>query len=150
MPLQGEIVPRPDARPDQLRQLASALQRWFAAYLKDATALDPDVDGWIDEAALDDLRAGELPQPTVLRLLKDQPGIRIQDVSATLDWVRSVFPLARRTIPSPAARCVSFGLSLAGTPRQRDHMLESLRRDVPVEYLAEIIVNGSPVAGEPG
>lgn len=150
MPLQVEIMPRPDAAPDQLKQLASALREWFAAYVKDAAAFDPDVDGWIDEAALDDLRAGELPQPTVLRLVKDQPGIRVQDVSATLAWVRSVFPLARRTIPSPTARCVSFGFSLAGTPRQRDHMLESLRHDVPVEYLAQITINGSPVAGEPG
>jgi hypothetical protein len=150
MPLQVEIMPRPDATPDQLKHLASALREWFAAYLKDAATIDPDVDGWIDEAALDDLRAGELPQPTVLRLLKDQPGIRIQDMRDAIESARAMFPLARRTIPSPNARCVALGFSLIGTPQQRDHMLGSLRRDVPVEYLAQIAVNGSPVADDPG
>jgi hypothetical protein len=74
MVVQGQIVPRSDATPDQLKALATALERWFAACLVELRSAEAEVDGWMDEAALADLRAGELPQPALLRFLGAQPG----------------------------------------------------------------------------
>lgn len=70
MILRGTILPRADAAPHQLRELGAAIAAWFERTLADLTAAAPDdADGWVDQAALDDLSAGELPRPALLRLI---------------------------------------------------------------------------------
>lgn len=126
MTVHGEIVPRPDASPEQCKALAAALERWFAACLAELGRQDADVDGWLDLASLDDLRAGELPQPAVLRLLGGQPGLNAKALRAALDEARapsdqqkgisnsSLMGKSNRRLTVPVLPPVGAYLTLAG------------------------------------
>jgi hypothetical protein len=67
MPLECEVIPRPDASPGELKTLGAALAGWFDTYHAGLGASSRDVDGWIDREALADLLDGELPQSLALR-----------------------------------------------------------------------------------
>ena len=62
-----EIFVRSDSSPDKLKALAEALDRWHSA------SMDEDDDSGIvfnlDDSDLEDLYAGELPQPRGLQVL---------------------------------------------------------------------------------
>jgi hypothetical protein len=153
MLLHGEIVPRADASPDQFKSLGAGLRRWFHAWLDEFTQAGQDVDGWVNDDALADLEAGELPQPTLLRFLGGQPGLKAEDVRDSLERVRAAFPLVRRAVPRPDVRSVAFGLTLVAGAEPRDCLLGSLRRHLSAEcqaVIADVVVDGNSIAWKEG
>lgn len=139
MTLNGRIVPRQDAPPDQLKLLGVALECWFNAFVADLASDGRDVEGWIDPEALKDLLAGELPQPFLLRVLR--PGMKAGDVGASLERARAESPLLRRAMSPLAARCVCFGISVAGTRLLGDDVVSSIEAVIPMEWVAEVVVD---------
>src|SRR5262245_57690000 len=108
--------PRRDATPEQLKRLGAAVEAWWDQEWADA---DP-LTHWIDRPALDDLHAGELPQPFALRLLADADGATRQRLTArqvreALQRARDIAPRLGRLIPEADSRGVGFGLA----PRSR-------------------------------
>lgn len=148
MPLHGEIVPRAEARPEQFKALGAALRRWFGAYVDELKAGGPDVKGWIDESALRDLEAGDLPQPTLLRFLGGQPGLKAAELRDALERARAAFPLVGRAVPRPESRSVAFGVSTSDSAEARGVLFGSLRRHLPAESIAsiaDVIIDGNSV-----
>lgn len=140
MILRGEIVPRPDAAPDQCRELGAALRMWFDKMVAEVTAADPDAEAWIDGAALDDLAAGELPSPALLRLVGGESGLSLRHARDAVDEARSVSPLARMTLPTPTARSVPFGMSSSVDVHVR--IITALFGSIPLGIVAEISIDG--------
>jgi hypothetical protein len=139
MILRAEVVPRHDAAPDQLKRLGAVLRDWSARTLGELAAAHPDADGWIDTDALDDLAAGELPHPALLRLVGGGPGLALRDVTAAVERARATSPLARKVIPAPVARSVSFGLSASGDVCAR--AVDALRHALQPLGVADVVVN---------
>ena len=81
-----ELTPRRTLAPDELKRLGAALESWFANFLRQR----PETDGWIDQDALDDLLAGELP--------------KLQPFIAARMPERCRPALIKRLAPQPAAR----------------------------------------------
>ena len=112
------------------------MEIWFTNFLCER----PDVDGWIDQDALADLLAGELPKPFILRCLHDPPRLNIGELQAALETARARHPLLRCSLPPAYGRCVPFGFSLDDDAQ--DELMESLRSRVPMELVAEMRING--------
>jgi hypothetical protein len=131
MPLKCEIVPRPDARPDELTSLGVALGDWFTSYLSGLRAAGRDVGAWMDGGALMDLCSGELPQSWGRSCRDSWRGVGAATPSGTAQ---------SRPDGTRDGRSVPFGLSLA--EEEREPLLTSLRRALPMELVAEVRVNG--------
>lgn len=132
-----ELTPRLNLTPNELKRLGAALEAWFATFLCEHA----DVDGWLDEDALADLAAGELPKPFILRCLTDPPKLNLTELSDALEQARARHPLLQRSLPPVHGRCVPFGLCLGDG--DEDEVLASLRHGgVPVAFVESIRVNG--------
>jgi hypothetical protein len=142
MTMNVELTPLRSLAPAELKRLGAALESWFTDFLRDR----PEVDGWIDQDALDDLLAGELPKPFILRCLYDPPRLNTNDMKAALEKARARHPLLGRSLPPAYERCVLFGFAL--DVGEADDLLASLRGGVPMELVAEIRINGETCKGE--
>ncbi len=140
MTLHGELMPRLDATPDELKALGAAIQAWFAAFQRQRAEAGDDIDGWLDEDAVGDLLHGELPQRLVARCLRVMHGITVRELISRLSDARERHPLVRRSLPPPEARSVGFGFSLC--QEARDDLLASLRDRLPPDLLYEISIDG--------
>jgi hypothetical protein len=136
MTLHGELIPRHDATPAELKALGAAIQAWFTAFQRQRAEAGDDVDGWLDEEAVGDLLHGELPQPLAARCLRVMHGITVRELIGRPSDARERHPLVRRSLPPPEARSVGFGFSLCQAAR--DDLLASLRGRPPVDLLSEI------------
>ena len=142
MTLNVELTPRRSLTPNDLKRLGTALETWLVTFLRD----HPEVDGWMDQDAVADLLAGELPKPFILRCLRDPPRLNINELQVALEKARARHPLLRRMLPPFHGRCVPFGFSLDG--EDREELLVSLRRQVPMEFVDKIRINGEGCKGE--
>jgi hypothetical protein len=148
----GEIIPRPDATPEQLKRLGAALAEWWERR-GGGTEGGPH---WIDGAALNDLLAGELPQPFVLRILTEMhnspsspgtaalglPGrMTTRELREALHEARDTHPHLARSIPQADSRTVPFGLGSAGQI-DRQTIIAGLRRFVATELVEDILIDG--------
>lgn len=136
MTLNCELIPCHDAAPDDLKRLGAALKAWFDAFLSEHA----QVDGWLDQDAVNDLLAGELPLPFVLRCLGDQPEIKAKEMLDALDKARTAHPLLDRSLPTANARSILFGFSLADD--DQGDLLASMKRCLPMEVVERILIGG--------
>jgi hypothetical protein len=135
----GQIVPRHNATSDELKRLGKRLSDWWA---HDWAGADPETH-WIDQAALNDLLAGELPQPFGLRILADA-GERMaaggqlsaQGLKEAIRRAMAKFPQIAGRIPDVGARAVFFGVVGAG----RAEILDRLREVIPDELVEDVLV----------
>jgi hypothetical protein len=149
----GEIIPRPDATPEQLKRLGTVLTDWWDLEGAGAT---PAVS-WIDRPALDDLLAGELPQPFVLRLLTEMnraglphgplaylalpARMTTQQLREALHKARDFHPQLARSIPQEDSRTIPFGLGNASSEGRRQ-IIAGLRRIIPAGLVEDILIDG--------
>jgi hypothetical protein len=149
-----EIIPRQDANPEQLKRLGRVLAQWWQDEGKDRARGTQ----WIDQSAVNDLLAGELPQPFALRLLAEVNShaeatgdrkkattsaarISTRELYEALERARQVYPQLRRLIPQPDSRTVRVNLGLrSGT--ERDRLIDTLRLALPAELVEDVLLNG--------
>jgi hypothetical protein len=148
-PLDCAIVPRQDANADELKELGAALAAWWRA---ECSAPGSAAER-LDEDALNDLRAGELPQPFGLRLLgwfRDpavQRGAAVprrltaQDMTDVLRHARDANPAVARRIPPTNLRAVFLGLSDHTEPAV-NRLLASLRLRLPPDLVEDVLIDG--------
>jgi hypothetical protein len=140
MTIHGDLIPRRDATPEQLKALGAAIQAWFSGILRQRAEAGDEADGWLDEDAVADLLHGELPQPMAARCLPLLHGMTVRELIDSLSGARDSYPLARHLLPPPHARCVGFGFVLA--EEGRDDLLASMRARLPLHLIAEIRIDG--------
>jgi hypothetical protein len=147
----GEILPRQDATPEQLKRLGAALTEWSTR---------PGTSGgatWIDRAALEDLLAGELPQPFVLRFLTEMKSgkpssgpqallaapaqMTTRQLREALHQAREAYPELARLIPEADSRTVPFGLA-RGNRANRGQIIAGLRRYISADLVEDILIDG--------
>jgi hypothetical protein len=148
-PLDCAVIPRQDATSDELKELGLALGAWWRAVC--ATPNSPAAQ--LDEDALHDLLAGELPQPFGLRLLGwlREPDARRRlalrgrltphDVTEALRHARNVNPAVAGRIPRAELRAVFIGLS-HHTESDVRRLVASLRAGLPADLVADILIDG--------
>jgi hypothetical protein len=148
-----EIIPRQDATTEQLKRLGTALALWWQTEGKDSAR--PAT--WIDQGAVNDLLAGELPQPFALRLLAEVNNqivatgeiktgtstarISTRELREALQRARQVYPQLDRLIPQPDSRSVRLGLG-ARSEVERDRLIDGLRRALPKELVEDVLLHG--------
>jgi len=147
-----EIIPRPDSTAQELKRLGNALAQWWDSEEKGR----PGGRQWIDQSALNDLLAGELPQPFALRLLGElnslsekggksetaaMPRPSARELSAALQRARQVYPQMGRLIPPAESRSVHIFLGNR-TGLERDRLIESLRRALPADLVLDVLLGG--------
>ncbi|QDU62900.1 hypothetical protein Pan216_37730 [Planctomycetes bacterium Pan216] len=120
--IQFFIVPRNDAFPDQLKVLGEALSRWCSEQR------DVGLRAVIDEDALLDLEAGELPKPLALR--------HEEELSTHESEEDSSYESTRWR----SSRGLSVWLSPANVGKQR--LASSLRGSLPEETIQDVLVDG--------
>jgi hypothetical protein len=102
---------------------------------------------WIDEAALADLQAGELPQPFGLRILADvnrpegEERLTAQHLAGILEHARERFPRIAGKIPAVSSRAVFFGVEVPALVG-RAGVLARLRQVIPAELVEDVLVDG--------
>jgi hypothetical protein len=147
----GEVFPRQDATPEQLKRLGAGLTEWSSRTGKSGGA------NWIDRAALDDLLAGELPQPFVLRVLTEMKGgksssgpqallaaparMTTRQLREALHQARETYPELARLLPQADSRTVPFGLA-RGSRVDRSQIIANLRRYISPDLVEEILIDG--------
>jgi hypothetical protein len=148
-PLDCAIIPRRDLNSDELKELGVSLAAWWRA---ECAAPGSAVER-LDEDALNDLLAGELPQPFGLRLLGwfREPGahhgitlprrLTAQDMSDVLRHARDSNPTVARRIPPAELRAVFLGLCNYTEPAVR-RLLAGLRRRLPADLLEDVLIDG--------
>jgi hypothetical protein len=160
-PLDCAIIPRHDANPDELKELAAALAAWWRA---ECSAPGSAVER-LDEDALNDLQAGELPQPFGLRLLgwfRDPEAHRgaavprrltARDMTDVLRHARDANPAVARRIPPTNLRAVFLGLS-NHSELAVNRLLASLRLRLPPDLVEDVLIDGrswdEPYEAPPG
>jgi hypothetical protein len=148
-----EIIPRQDATTEQLKRLGTALALWWQTEGRDSSR--PAT--WIDQGAINDLLAGELPQPFALRLLAEvnnhvaatgesqtitsSARISTRELREALQRARQVYPQLDRLIPQPDSRTVRVGLG-SRSEVERDRLIDSLRRALPAELVLDVLLRG--------
>jgi hypothetical protein len=140
--LPNVVIPRPDATVGQLKELGAALTRWW----QDTAGGPGRPLCWIDQDALHDLQAGELPQPFALRLLTevnatDGPHMNARELREALLKAGAAYPRLGELLPRPDARTVSFGFG-EGRPPDRRQVVESLRGSIPEDLVEDVLVDG--------
>ncbi len=148
-PLDCAIIPRRDATAVELKELGIALSAWWRA---ECSSPGSAVER-IDEDALEDLRAGELPQPFGLRLLGwfREPGahrgmemprrLTVQDMTDVLRHARDANPAIAARIPRADLRAVFVGLANhSGLAVNR--LLTRLRLRLPADLIEDVLVDG--------
>lgn len=148
-PLDCAIVPRHDATSEELKELGVALAAWWRA----ECASPGSAVERIDEEALDDLRAGELPQPFGLRLLGwfREPGahrgldiprrLTAQDMTDVLRHARDTNPAIAARIPRADLRAVFIGLASHGE-LVVNRLLTRLRMRLPADLIEDVLIDG--------
>lgn len=148
-PLDCAIIPRRDLTSDELKELGVSLAAWWRA---ECAAPGSAVER-LDEDALNDLLAGELPQPFGLRLLGwfREPGahrgltvprrLTARDMSDVLRHARDANPTVARRIPPADLRAVFLGLANYTEPAVR-RLLAGLRRRLPADLLDDVLIDG--------
>jgi hypothetical protein len=147
------LTPRPDGTAEQLKQLGEALSRWWE--VRWAGTGRPGQ--WIDESALSDLRAGELPQPFALRLLTEvnralpaqrtrgqtdrENRVTPRELDEVLRRARETYPQLDRLLPPTNSRAVQFYLG-PQSPEDLACFLDGLRRAVPVTLVESVVLHG--------
>jgi hypothetical protein len=160
-PLDGAIVPRQDASSDELKELGAALAAWWRA----ECAIPGSAAERLDEDALNDLLAGELPQPFGLRLLgwfrdpEAHRGVTLprrltaQDMTDVLRHARDANPAVARRIPPTNLRAVFLGLSNHGELAV-NRLLAGLRLRLPPDLVEDVLIDGrswdEPYEAPPG
>jgi hypothetical protein len=140
MTLHGELIPRQNATPEDLKALGAAIQAWFMGFQRQRAEAGEVVDGWLDDDAVGDLLQGELPQPLAARCLRLLHGMTVRELIGRLNGAQEQHPLACRLLPPPQARAVGFGFWIRG--EARDALLASLHAYLPLDLLAEIGFDG--------
>jgi|SRR5208283_5217815 len=112
MPIHCEILPRPDASPEQLQALGQAIQRWYHQEVK-----DEGTTRRIDNQALEDLLAGQMPQPVSFEALT---------ASTEAQAKKHAVPIMVR----------------GGPAYDRQAIIRSLRRAIPSELVEDVLVAG--------
>jgi hypothetical protein len=149
-PLDCAVIPRQDSTTDELKELGAALLAWWRAEgLNPGSAAER-----LDEAALNDLLAGELPQPFGLRLLGwlREPGVRgavragpsrltAEDVAEVLRRAQNASPAVARRLPRPDLRAVFIGLADRDRPALARTLL-NLRQHLPIELVEDVVIDG--------
>jgi hypothetical protein len=148
-PLDCAVIPRQDCTTDELKELGFALGAWWRA----ECAAPNSPAAQLDEAALHDLLAGELPQPFGLRLLgwlrepETQRNLALprrltpHSVTEALRHARNANPAVAGRIPRAELRAVFIGLSRHTEPAVR-RLVASLRRGLPENLIADILIDG--------
>jgi hypothetical protein len=114
MPIRCEVIPKRDATPAQLRALGTALDRWCHQEIKDEGG-----SRRVDRQAVDDLLAGQLPQPLAVESLMGPDG------------------------PDPEADRRAVPLVVRGGPAyDRKATILGLRREIPAELVEDVLVAG--------
>jgi hypothetical protein len=147
------LTPRQDASGEQLKQLGKALASWWQARGEAARRQGQ----WIDESALADLRAGELPQPFALRLLTEvnnslparrgrgrvgpEGRVTPRELDDALQQAREAYPQLDRLLPRIHSRAVQFFLG-PQSPADLERVIDGLRRAIPEGAVEEVIVQG--------
>jgi len=114
MPIRCEIIPREDATPDQLRQLASAILRWYNQEVRGEGATRR-----IDQHGLTSLQAGKLPDALALGAV------------------------AGPDEPDPELDRHAVAIVVRGGPAyDRKAVIASFRRDLSPELVQDVLVAG--------
>lgn len=131
MSLLCEVIPRGDSTPQQLRALGGAIRCWY-----ERERGGSGLANYVDTFALDDLLAGELPQPFALRF---------STVAHPLDSFGRQRP--KLTVEELRAACpavaVSRTLFLKVWGSSRDRTIVSLRRSIPAELVEDVLIEGA-------
>lgn len=148
-PLDCAIIPRHDATSEELKELGAVLTAWW----RTECAAPGSAVEQIDEVALDDLRAGELPQPFGLRLLGwfREPGahrgidipkrLTAQDMTDVLRQARNANPAIAARIPRADLRAVYIGLANRGE-LAINRLLTRLRLRLPADLIEDVLIDG--------
>jgi hypothetical protein len=147
------LTPRTDATAEQLKQLGEALSRWWELRWAGANRAGQ----WIDESALNDLHAGELPQPFALRLLTEvnralpaqrargrldrENRVTPRELDDVLRRARETYPQLDRLLPPTNSRAVQFYLG-PQSPEDLARFMDSLRRALPVTLVESVVLHG--------
>jgi hypothetical protein len=149
-PLDCAVIPRSDSTAEELKELGAALSAWWRA---ECSAPGSAAER-LDEDGLNDLLAGELPQPFGLRLLGwlREPGVRsgvragaprltAQDVAEVLRRAQDASPSVARRIPRAELRAVFIGLADRGGPALARTLLR-LREYLPDDLVEDVVIDG--------
>lgn len=130
MSLLCEVIPRTDATPEELRTLGRAIRAWYQRE-RGRNGLAH----YVDTYALDDLLAGELPQPFALRF---STAAHPQDPYGAS---RPQVTVAQLRAACPIVACSrTLFLKVWGTDHFRTN--RSLRHCIPQDLVEDVLIEG--------
>lgn len=138
--IECEVIPRPDATPEQLRQLGSALARWSRR-----ESGDDGILSFISRNVLADLSTGKQP-PTFLsqyqNMLDETKALFANPKPLTYEEQLQRASKLRDDLGEERAlrRLVYFQVR-GGAYATRKEVIESLRQDIPPELVAHVMVD---------
>lgn len=156
--IQAFVIPRQDASPEELKQLAQAIDDWITE------EQEANVPAFSDPLPVDDLHSGELPLPLALRetvgpvkiprelleLIESKDGDlsliteeELEEIGVAVQPIQpGALQAARdRLGPASSLRGVRLGYAPA-PPNGLDRLEEMAKRHFPEEVIQDILIDG--------
>ena len=136
-----EIIPRPSCRPDELKTLAQAIQTWHHAL--SGWEWDSGIRFYLHDIDLKDLRRGELPLPTGLRVVSN-----LRHAQELLGTNISLPTMHEATTTFGTKRSVCL-LGQPGEYYSEEALFSSLRHFIPANLVDDVRIGATSWKNRP-